>query len=250
MKRVAAITGSSGGIGAAAAALFSSAGWRVVGIDREGRGAPRPDVDHFIEADVSLSEGWVPIVEAISREETRLDALVNNAAIQVCKPLLETSTEDWDLTFATNVRAAFLAIRHAFPLLKASAGAVVNVASVHALATSAGLAAYGASKGALVALTRAAALELALHGIRVNAVLPGAVDTAMLRAGLGRGHLSGQGPEALVSRLGERHAMGRVGRPEEIGRVILFLADNTQSSFMTGQTVVVDGGATARLSTE
>jgi len=87
-------------------------------------------------------------------------------------------------------------------------------------------------------------------GIRVNAVLPGAVDTPMLRAGLTRGNLNESGATELVRGLGERHALGRIGQPREIGRAILFLAENQQSSFMTGQALVVDGGATARLSTE
>jgi NAD(P)-dependent dehydrogenase (short-subunit alcohol dehydrogenase family) len=86
--------------------------------------------------------------------------------------------------------------------------------------------------------------------VRVNAVLPGAVDTPMLHAGLGRGHVEGRDIAELVRGLGRKHVMGRVGKPEEIGRVILFLADNKQSSFMTGQAVTIDGGATARLSTE
>ncbi len=126
----------------------------------------------------------------------------------------------------------------------------MNVSSVHAIATSVGIAAYAASKGALLAMTRGVALELAADHIRVNAVLPGAIDTPMLHAGLSRGHVEGRSVEELIRGLGKKHVMGRVGQPEEIGRTILFLADNDQSSFMTGQSIVVDGGATALLSTE
>jgi NAD(P)-dependent dehydrogenase (short-subunit alcohol dehydrogenase family) len=129
-------------------------------------------------------------------------------------------------------------------------GAIVNVSSVHAVATSANIAAYAASKGALLALTRALAIELAPDNIRVNAVLPGAVDTPMLHAGLSRGHVAGADLPALMQALSKRTVMGRIGQPTEIGQTILFLADSERSSFMTGQALVVDGGATARLSTE
>jgi len=124
------------------------------------------------------------------------------------------------------------------------------VSSVHAVATSVDIAAYAASKGASMALTRAMALEFARDGIRVNAILPGAVDTQMLRDGLGRRHVQGGGIEARLEDLGRRTVMGRVGEPEEIARTILFLADGEQSPFTTGQSLIVDGGATARLSTE
>jgi len=126
----------------------------------------------------------------------------------------------------------------------------VNVSSVHAIATSANIAAYAASKGAMLALTRALAIELASNKIRVNAVLPGAVETPMLYAGLNRGHLNGEGVAELVEQLGSKHVIGRVGQPQEIAEAIYFLADGRRSSFMTGQSLVVDGGATIRLSTE
>ncbi len=126
----------------------------------------------------------------------------------------------------------------------------MNVSSVHAVATSANIAAYAASKGALLALTRALAIELALDRIRVNAVLPGAVDTPMLHAGLTCGHLQGADVQELMQALAVRTVMRRVGHPEEIAQAIVFLADDQRSSFMTGQALVVDGGAMARLSTE
>ena len=120
---------------------------------------------------------------------------------------------------------------------------------MHAIATSSNIAAYAASKGALLALTRAMAIELAPDNIRVNAVLPGAVDTPMLRAGLNRENTQDHNIEISMRNLEKKHVIGRVGQPEEIGQTILFLAD-CQSSFITGQSIIVDGGATARLSTE
>lgn len=246
---VVVITGSAGGIGAAGARVFAAAGWHVVGVDRAG-GAPPDGVARFVQADIADEAANRAIFEGVAAQEGRLDALVNNAAIQIAKRLVETEPAEWDQVMASNVRAVYLAIRHAHPLLKQSGGSIVNVSSVHAVATSVGLAAYVASKGALLALTRAAALELADDGIRVNAVLPGAVDTHMLRSGLARGHVSGGSIEERLADLGRKHVVGRVGRPEEIGEVILFLADSARSGFVTGQSLIADGGATARLSTE
>ena len=127
---------------------------------------------------------------------------------------------------------------------------MVNVSSVHAVATSVNIATYAASKGGLLALTRAMAIEFAPDNIRVNAILPGAVDTPMLRSGLQRGHLAGSEITDRLDNLARKTVNGRIGEPREIAHAIYFLADSTQSSFMTGQALVVDGGATARLSTE
>jgi NAD(P)-dependent dehydrogenase (short-subunit alcohol dehydrogenase family) len=253
-KRVVAITGVAGGIGTASAKVFAEEGWVVVGIDRrEITRGELPQVHQFIQADISQTDAPHAIFESIFAKHGRLDALVNNAACQLCKPLVETTHDEWDSIMSCNVRSVFLSAKQAHPLLKQSGGAIVNVSSVHAVATSVGIAAYAASKGALLALTRAMALEFGVDQIRVNAVLPGAVDTPMLHAGLTRGHVNGSGDSTaakLVRGLGKKHVMGRVGKPHEIGQTILFLADPQRSSFMTGQALIVDGGATARLSTE
>jgi glucose 1-dehydrogenase len=249
MKRVVLITGSAGGIGSGTARVFVQAGWHVIGIDRR-KASPIPGMGRFIEADASVPEVLASIVDEITAQEQGIDALVNNAAVQICKPIVETTIEDWDLVMAQNVRAAFLLSKLAHPLLARRSGAIVNVSSIHAVATSSNIAAYAASKGALLALTRAMALEFGKDGIRVNAVLPGAVDTPMLRAGLLRGHVGSGNVDELVKKLGKSHVRGQIGRPEEIGEVILFLADGPRSAFVTGQALIADGGATARLSTE
>jgi len=249
MKRVVAITGVAGGIGRATAGVFHDDGWTVVGIDRRN-GSQTPPVDQFIKADISETDAPHQIFVSILSKQGRLDALVNNAACQVCKPLIDTTPEEWDAVMTCNVRSVYLSVKQAFPLLRKSGGAIVNVSSVHAVATSVGIAAYAASKGALLALTRAMALEFGPENVRANAVLPGAVDTPMLHAGLSRGNVQGESVAKLVRGLGKKHVMGRVGKPAEIGQTILFLADSQRSSFMTGQALIVDGGATARLSTE
>jgi NAD(P)-dependent dehydrogenase (short-subunit alcohol dehydrogenase family) len=249
MERIALITGVGGGIGSATARVFAQAGWRVVGVDRRPT-QDLPGVHHFICADIADIAASQSIFAEVAASTGRIDALVNNAAIQVCKPLVETTPDEWDAVMASNLRSVYLAIRHAYELMHKQGGAIVNVSSVHAVATSANIAAYAASKGALLALTRALAIELAPDNIRVNAVLPGAVDTPMLHAGLSRGHVAGADLPALMQALSKRTVMGRIGQPTEIGQTILFLADSERSSFMTGQALVVDGGATARLSTE
>jgi NAD(P)-dependent dehydrogenase (short-subunit alcohol dehydrogenase family) len=205
----------------------------------------------FIRADISRGEDMEAIFERVRQFTASLDALINNAALQIAKPLIETTVEEWDAVMASNLRSVFLGVKLAHPLLKAQGGAaVVNVSSVHAIQTSANIAAYAASKGGLLALTRAMAIEFAPDNIRVNAILPGAVDTPMLRAGLDRGHVGGADVQQRLENLARKTVSGKVGKPEEIAHAIYFLADNEQSSFMTGQALVVDGGATARLSTE
>jgi len=249
--RTALITGAAGGIGRAAVYLFAQSGWRVIGVDREPFGAKFPHDGLFIRADISIAENVESIFQQAHAFTGSLNALVNNAALQIAKPILETSVQEWDAVMAANLRSVFLGVKLAHPLFKsAGGGAIVNISSVHAIATSANIAAYAASKGGLLALTRAMAIEFAPDNIRVNAVLPGAVDTPMLRAGLSRGHVRGDDIIQRLDNLAMKTVNGRIGRPEEIAHAIYFLADDAQSSFMTGQALIVDGGATARLSTE
>ena len=220
----------------------------MVGVDLAAQPPNLEGVDSFIQADVAQASDWQKIKESLAAHKGAVKALVNNAALQICKPLLETSIEEWERVLGVNLSSVFLGVKTLHPLMGQDS-AVVNVSSVHAIATSTQIAAYATSKGGMVALTRALALELAPQ-IRVNAVLPGAVDTTMLRAGLTRGHAQGNTADELIADLGKKHVVKRVGQPSEIAEAIYFLAAAETASFMTGQTLVVDGGATARLSTE
>lgn len=250
-NRVMLITGAAGGVGRATVAVFKEAGWTVIGVDRHEFGEGFPANGLFIQSDISIPGELEAIFKRVKAFSPVLDAVVHNAAIQIAKPLIETTVDEWDSVMASNLRSIFLGAKLAYPLLKAAGGgAIVNVSSVHAVATSANISAYAASKGGVLALTRAMAIEFAPDNIRANAILPGAVDTPMLRAGLSRGHLAGGTIIDRLENLASKTVNGRVGQPEEIAHAIYFLADGKQSSFMTGQAMLVDGGATARLSTE
>jgi glucose 1-dehydrogenase len=236
------ITGAAGGVGRATVELFTKKGWRVIGVDRAEFGSGFPANGLFIQADIADPVQLEAIYSQVSHFTDTLDAVVNNAAIQIVKPLLETSAEEWDAVMASNLRTVFLGAKLAHPLLKnRGGGAFVNVSSVHAVATSPNVSSYAASKGGLLALTRSMAIEFAKDNIRVNAILPGAVNTPMLSE-----HLDQAGRESLA----RKTVNGRIGKPLEIAHAIYFLADEEQSSFMTGQSILVDGGATAKLSTE
>lgn len=250
MTKTIFVTGAAGGIGRAVVKLFSDKDWRVIGVDRADFGNGFPEDGLFIKSDIAKPEDMESVFEKAKAFTDSLEAIVNNAALQVAKPLIETTVEEWDAVINANLRSVFLGVKLAYPLLKMNGGAIVNVSSVHAVQTSANIAAYAASKGGLLTLTRAMAIEFAPDNIRVNAVLPGAVDTPMLRAGLDRGHVGQGDMQERLDNLARKTVNGRVGTPEEIAQAIYFLADNEQSSFMTGQAMIVDGGATARLSTE
>lgn len=249
-EKVVLITGASGGIGSTTVAKFSQCGWIVIGVDRRNFEGKFPTDGLFILADISKPEDISSIYEKANSFSPFLNAVVNNAGVQVSKPIVDTSIAEWDMVIASNLRSAFLGAKFAHPLLvKAGGGAIVNVSSVHAVATSINVAAYAASKGGLLALTRAMAIEFAKDDIRVNAVLPGAVDTPMLRDGMNRGQHGGSSLQERLENLARKTVNGRIGQPQEIANTIYFLATG-ESSFMTGQALVVDGGATARLSTE
>lgn len=227
------VTGASSGIGAACVQAFQEDGVDVVGVDR----ALESSADHHLHLDVTKSDCAAELVDWLG--DRPVDGLVNNAALGLDLPASETSAADFDRVISVNLRAPFLLSTALRPRLTEREGFVVNVASVHAMATSKMVAAYAASKGGLVALTRALAIEWAPE-IRVNAVLPGAVDTAMLRNGLFR---TGSSLDDLAA----RHPMGRVGVPPDIAKAVLFLANHP---WATGTSLVLDGGALARLSTE
>jgi NAD(P)-dependent dehydrogenase (short-subunit alcohol dehydrogenase family) len=234
MTPVVIVTGAAGGIGSATCDLLEGYGWEIVPMDR------RPvDRSGALQVDIANAEA---VTEALSGLP-RVDALVNNAAVQLYKSLLDTTVEEWDAIAAVNIRGAFVCLKAVHNQLAEARGSVVNVSSVHASATSHSIAAYAATKGGLAAFTRAAAIEMAPLGVRVNAVLPGAIDTPALRDGFSR-------KADAEQRLIDQTPLKCIGDPRDIAQAIAFLIDRERSAFITGQEFAVDGGALARLSTE
>ncbi len=249
MKGAALVTGAAGGIGLACAQALSREGLRVYGVDK----ACPPDGAGFADFwrhDLAREEQVAEVAARLLQRESGLACLVNNAALQITKPLARTTVAEFNAVFATNLFAPFRLTVALLEALGHANGAIVNIASVHALATSREIGAYAASKAALLALTRTMALEFAAMGIRANAVLPGAVDTPMLRSGLERDLYASEPASNPLAALALRHPLGRVGAPEDIAQAVVFLADSAKSSFMTGQGLVIDGGCLCKLATE
>lgn len=248
--KVALVTGAASGLGAAAAAALARAGAAVLLTDRDlaGEEVAGTLADQGLQAafrlhDVTSHPDWAAAVEHAVSEFGRLDILVNNAGISGGRhELMDHSFDAWRQTLSVNLDGVFLGLRHAGPRIAAAGGgSVINVSSILGKVGMAGAAAYCASKGGVTLLTKAAALEWAPLGIRVNSVHPGFIDTPMVA-----GALAGRedGNEMRVA-LMNAHPVGRFGVPREIADAIAFLASD-EASFITGAEIVVDGGFTAQ----
>jgi NAD(P)-dependent dehydrogenase (short-subunit alcohol dehydrogenase family) len=250
--KVAVITGAASGIGRATAALCAQEGARLALGDlnpheleaissqvQESGGAAVSRV-----TDVAKRADAQALVQAAVDTYGRLDVVANVAGIGLYNTTLEdTSEEDWDRVMAVNLKGVYLVSQAAIPHLRAAGGgSIINVASVHAMATQERIAAYAASKGGVLALTRAMAMDLARDRIRVNALLPGAVDTPMFRSALAA---EGKSAEELTFSFDDTE-IGWVAKPELLAAAIVFLAGDG-ARFMTGSPMIVDGGLIARL---
>jgi NAD(P)-dependent dehydrogenase (short-subunit alcohol dehydrogenase family) len=237
------IFGGSSGIGLSTAHLLCSRGARVTVADLNPPAEGDIDGVSWISCDVREQ----PQVEAAVQEAAARDGLhwlVYSAGIQHYGTVLKTSADEYDLVQAVNARGAFLAAKASIPQMR-NGGAIVVVSSVQALACQEGVAAYAASKGTLEALTRAMAVDHAKDNVRVNSVMPGTVDTPMVRSSADS--FRGDGPlEGVLQEWGRFHPIQRVAQPEEVARVIAFLLSD-EASFLTGSSYRVDGGLLAQL---
>lgn len=242
------VTGATSGIGEQIAMRFAGLGANLLLTGRRDvspsdlatRYPSAGGAVHYLAADVTEADAADRLVTEAVKLFGGLDVLVNNAGILFRGSALDCTDAEWDATLATNVTSVFRLSRAALRIMTAKkSGAIVNIASDWGLVGARGAAAYGASKGAIVQLTRSMALDHAADGIRVNAVCPGDTDTRMLD-----GTISGLPRTQLLKRLGKAIPLGRVGKPSEVADAVCFLASG-QASFITGAMLAVDGGNSA-----
>jgi NAD(P)-dependent dehydrogenase (short-subunit alcohol dehydrogenase family) len=249
--KLALVAGGASGIGQAVVRRLAEHGAAVEFADISPAGVASTEADlraagydvRGSVADLSDGAAVAAVLAAVADRRGKLDALVNSVGIQRYGTVETTTEETWDEVLAVNVRSMFLTAKHALPLLRrAGGGAIVNVASGQAVASQRNVVAYTASKGAIVAMTRAMAMDHADEGIRVNVVLPGSVDTPMLRASAAA--ISPADPGAVIRQWGSLHPIGRVGRPSEVADACVYLVSSL-ASFITGAELRVDGGLLA-----
>jgi len=244
-NKAALVTGGAQGIGRATAARLLADGWRVaiVDVDAEALAEARATLDgvQALTCDVSDEAAVVRAVEDAATAFGRLDALVNNAGITgaASGPLEELTLAEWNRRIGTNLTGVFLMAKHCLRYLRATRGAIVNVASTRALQSEPNTEAYGAAKGGVVALTHALAVSLG-PAVRVNCVSPGWIDARRWRK------KSRRDTTPLSAEDHAQHPVGRVGQPEDVAAMIAWLLAD-EAGFVTGQNFVIDGGMTRKM---
>lgn len=247
--KVAIVTGAASGLGAASAKRLAQEGARVMLTDRSvaaGEAAAEAILAiggkaAFMAHDVTSEEDWAAVVAGTLKGFGRIDVLVNNAGVGGGAPLLEMSLADWRALLAINLDGVFLGMRAVGAAMAQAGGSIINLSSILGKVGQAGAGAYCASKGGVLMLTKAAALEWAPLKIRVNSIHPGYIDTPMVSQALHAAENGNEMRDLIIS----RHALGRLGLPREIADGVVFLASD-ESSFMTGAELVIDGGYTAQ----
>jgi meso-butanediol dehydrogenase/(S,S)-butanediol dehydrogenase/diacetyl reductase len=246
------ITGGAAGIGRACALAYAKAGARVIigdidpveGAKTVAMIEAAKGVARFVRADVGRSEDCRHLIAEAVRQFGGVDILHANAGMELCKSVWDTTDADWERVVSVNLSGAFYCCREAMMDMRrrAAGGAILLTASPHAYMTGRDIAAYAATKGGMAALTRALAIEGAPLGIRVNALLPGAIETPMMH----REVAFAADPAAQLQRFAEAHPLGRMGQPEDVAKMALFVVSD-DAGFVTGACLAVDGGLMACL---
>ncbi|HEU4710295.1 MAG TPA: glucose 1-dehydrogenase [Pyrinomonadaceae bacterium] len=245
--KVTIITGASSGIGLSTALRFLKEGAKVVMADLKDAWQGLAEAANgsnalFVQTDVSRESAVLELIRLTVDKFGRIDVLVNNAGIELAKKVTDTTEQEWDRLMGVNLKAVFLCSKAAVnEMRRTGGGSIVNVASELGLVGGAEIAAYCASKGGVIQLTKAMAIDHAVEGIRINCICPGPINTPLLDRIIANSANSGTERQITV----EKTLLKRLGEPDEIANVILFLASD-ESSFMTGSSVVVDGGLTAQ----
>ena len=245
--KVALITGGAKGIGLGIARVFGREGAVVAIVDKDEAAGARAEQElataganaRFFPCDVAQGDAIAGVVDAVLQAFGRIDVLVNNAGTHNGKGIEACSPDDWDFIINTNLRSAFLFTKYALPALKESRGSIINMGSMVGLVGQKDAVAYVASKGGLIAMTKALALDLGPYGIRVNAICPGFVRTPLLESWID----TQPDPASVRSGLDHMHPLGRIADPEEIGYAALHLA-SAEAGFTTGIAMPVEGGVT------
>ncbi len=251
--KVALVTGAATGIGGATAVAFGAEGACVVLSDvnqpalderaREIQSAGGQAIAVLADAS-KASDAQRSVSEAVAAYGG-IDYLVASAGIQTYGTAVDTDEDTWDRTLAVNAKGVYLAAKYCIPeMAKRGGGAIVNVASVQGLFSQPNVAAYSASKGAVIAMTRTMAIDHAGDNIRANSICPGSIETPLLR--FAAEQMQPEDPDGAIKEWGGLHVLGRVGQPEEMAQVALFLCSDA-SSFITGAAIVADGGLTIQL---